>query len=81
MTAENIRASGLFKGGRARVRRMLYMAALASTRWNGPLKAFYERLRLAGKPAKVALIAVMRKLFNSIIQRQSPWQESLTQIA
>ncbi len=49
-------------GGRPAVRRALYMAALVAARCNRPLKAFYERLRLAGKPAKVALTAVMRKL-------------------
>lgn len=49
-------------GGRAPVRRALYMAALVAARSNRHLKEFYQRLRLAGKPAKVALTAVMRKL-------------------
>jgi transposase len=49
-------------GGRAAVRRALYMAALSAARSNRTLRAFYERLRAAGKPAKVALAAVMRKL-------------------
>ena len=49
-------------GGRAALRRVLYMAALAATRHNTILKAFYLRLREKGKPAKVALTAVMRKL-------------------
>lgn len=49
-------------GGRAGVRRALYMSAVASVRCNRPLKAFYRRLRDAGKPPKVALTAVMRKL-------------------
>jgi transposase len=49
-------------GGRAPVRRALYMAALVAARSNSHLKAFYQRLRAAGKPAKVALTAVMRKL-------------------
>jgi transposase len=49
-------------GGRAPVRRALYMAALVAARSNRHLKAFYQRLRAAGKPAKVALTAVMRKL-------------------
>jgi transposase len=49
-------------GGRAPVRRALYMAALVAARSNRILKAFYQRLRAAGKPAKVALTAVMRKL-------------------
>lgn len=49
-------------GGRAEVRRALYMAALVAARSNTVLKTFYQRLRDAGKPAKVALTAVMRKL-------------------
>lgn len=44
------------------MRRVLYMAALAAIRHNRILKAFYQQLRTRGKPAKVALTAVMRKL-------------------
>ena len=61
-------------GGRALVRRALYMAALVAARSNPILKAFYQRLRLAGKPAKVALTAVMRKLvvlMNHILKNPS----------
>jgi len=49
-------------GGRAAVRRVLYMAALTACRRNPILTAFYKRLRENGKPSKVALTAVMRKL-------------------
>ena len=50
-------------GGRKTLRDTLYMAALtAATRTNSPLAAFYQRRRKAGKPPKVALVAVMRKL-------------------
>jgi transposase len=49
-------------GGRSEVRRALYMAALSASRSNHLLKPFYQRLIAAGKPAKVALTAVMRKL-------------------
>ena len=49
-------------GGRPQVRRALYMAALVAARCNQPFKVFYQRLTAAGKPAKVALTAVMRKL-------------------
>jgi len=56
---QGLRAIG---GGRAPVRRALYMAALVAARCNRQLKEFYQRLRTAGKPAKVALTAVMRKL-------------------
>jgi len=49
-------------GGRSKVRTMLYMAAVASVHWNPVLTPFYKRLRARGKPPKVALTAVMRKL-------------------
>lgn len=48
--------------GRPRLRRALYMATLSSIRCPGHIADFYRRLRLAGKPAKVALIAAARKL-------------------
>ena len=46
------------------MRRVLFMGALVGTRYNPMIKAFYERLRAAGKPAKVALTACMRKLLT-----------------
>jgi transposase len=49
-------------GGRAAVRRVLYMAALTASHHNRILADFYQRLRSNGKPAKLALTAVMRKL-------------------
>jgi len=50
------------RGGRSEVRRVLYMAAICAKRYNPTLRKFYERLIAAGKPTKVALVAVMRKL-------------------
>jgi len=50
------------RGGRSRVRRALYLAALSVVRSHTPLAAFYQRLRQTGKPAKVALLATARKL-------------------
>jgi len=50
------------RGGRVKVRRVLSMAALFASRFNPILKTFYDRLVAAGKPKKVALVAVMRKL-------------------
>lgn len=44
------------------VRNVLYMAAVAASRWNPILRNFYQRLIAKGKPAKLALTAVMRKL-------------------
>ena len=63
-------------GGRKRVRDALYMAALNAVRRADPFKAFYARLRQAGKPAKLALIAVARKLLtvlNAIIRDRKPY--------
>ena len=65
-------------GGRASVRTTLYMAALVATRHNAPLRAFYRRLRDAGKPGKVALVAVMRKLLtivNAMLKHQTRWED------
>jgi transposase len=65
-------------GGRAPVRAALYMAALVATRHNAALRAFYQRLRHAGKPAKVALVAVMRKLLtivNAMLKNQTAWHD------
>jgi transposase len=50
------------RGGRASLRQALYMPALVATRFNPDLKAKYTHLLDAGKPAKVALTAIMRKL-------------------
>ena len=50
------------RGGRAQVRHVLYMAAVAAARHNPILAAFYQRLKSRGKPAKVCLVAVMRKM-------------------
>jgi transposase len=65
------RAPRHIRGGRAQVRRVLYMAALAAARSNPILAVFYQRLLANGKPAKVCLVAVMRKLvclMNRLIQ-------------
>jgi transposase len=64
------------KGGRAPLRQALYMAAVSAARCNPDLKAFYERLRAAGKPAKLALTAVMRKLVilaNTLVRQDRHW--------
>jgi transposase len=56
------RGKRVIVGGRSQVRAGLYMAALTATRCNQRIRAFYLRLRAAGKPGKVALTACMRKL-------------------
>jgi transposase len=65
-------------GGRSQVRAALYMSALVGMRYNSVLKTFYDRLRAAGKEAKVALVACMRKLLtilNAIVKQGKPWHE------
>src|SRR5689334_25229208 len=51
-------------GGNARLRRAVYMASLSAIQHNPVIKAFYSRLRAAGKPRKVALCAAARKLLR-----------------
>ena len=70
-------------GGRADVRRVLYVAALVGTRFNPVLKAFYLRLQGAGKPKKVALVACMHKLLvilNAIARTKSPWNSDIATV-
>jgi transposase len=66
-------------GGRATIRAVLYMATPAATRHNPAIAAAYARLRAAGKPPKVALVACMRKLLvllNAIVAHRTPWDPS-----
>ncbi|KOX43857.1 hypothetical protein ADL19_26795 [Streptomyces purpurogeneiscleroticus] len=77
------RDSGLMRGrrsvagGRTSVRGVLYMAALTAIRRGSPYRPFYERLTQRGRPRKVALVAVMRKLLvtlNAIVHNRKPWR-------
>lgn len=71
-------------GGRANVRRVLYMAALTASRCNPVIKAFYERLRARQKPFKVAITACMRKLLtiiNFMVRDGSSWKSAPTEIS
>ncbi len=64
------------RGGRAHLRQALYMPALVAARFNPDLKAKYQALLAAGKPAKVALTAIMRKLIilaNALLRDQRNW--------
>jgi len=68
------------RGGRASVRRALYMPALVAARFNPDLKTNYAKLIAAGKPAKLALTALMRKLLvlaNALIKSQRTWTPKL----
>lgn len=67
-------------GGRADVRRTLYMATLTAVRYNPALKACYDRLLATGKRKKVALVACMRKLLtmlNAIAKHGSTWDSTM----
>ncbi len=77
------RDSGLMRGrrtiagGRTSGRNVLDMAALTAIRRRSPFRAFYDRLTSRGRPKKVALVAVMRKLLtilNAIVRDRKPWQ-------
>lgn len=64
------------EGGRPRLRQVLYVATVAAVRCNPMLKPFYLRLRAAGKPAKVALVAAARKLLtilNAMLKTKTAW--------
>ena len=77
------RDSGIFRGrrmiagGRAPVRRVLYMATLAAIQHNPVIRRFHQRLVTAGRPAKLAHTAAMRKLLtilNAMLRDRRPWQ-------
>ncbi len=64
------------RAGRVQIRMPVYMASLVAIRHNATLRAFYQRLRAAGKPGRVALVAVMRKLLtilNAMLRDNQPW--------
>ena len=67
-------------GGRARVRHVLYMAALSASNWNPGLKAFHDRLEATGKKPKVVIVAVMRKMIttlNAMLRDGTTWADRL----
>lgn len=79
------RDSGKLRGrrtivaGRSTVRTALYMAALSASRFNPQIRRFYQKLRQAGKPFKVAIAACMKKLLtilNAMIRDNTTWRKS-----
>lgn len=71
-----MRGKRRIKGGRASVRKVLYMATLTATRFNPVIQSFYHHLLAQGKEKKVALVACMRKLLticNAILRHRQPW--------
>lgn len=70
------RGRAFIRGGRSNLRHALYMPALVATRFNPDFKAKYDKLRNAGKPAKLAITAIMRKLVvlaNALIKAKRIW--------
>jgi transposase len=66
-------------GGRAPLRKVLFMGTMGAMLHNPHLRAYYDGLRARGKLHKVALVATMRKLpliLNAIIKTDTPWSES-----
>jgi len=75
----NMRGKRSIGGGRRQVRHVLYQAALVAAQHNPVLRAFAIRLRERGKPHKVIITAVARKLLtiaNAICKRNFPWQKN-----
>lgn len=78
------RGSRHIYGGRAQLRRLLYMAALTASRHNPVIKEFYQRLIANGKPFKVAVTACMRKLLsiiNVMVRDSTTWKSSETTVS
>lgn len=73
------KGKSFIRGGRANVRQALFMPALIAARFNPDLKAKYAQLIGAGKPAKVAITALMRKLIvtaNALLKADRCWRQS-----
>jgi transposase len=69
--------------GRAKLRRILYLATISAIKCNPIIKSFYKKLKSKGKPGKVAIIAGARKLLmilRSIAQRKTPWEPEINLI-
>jgi len=71
------RGKAFIQGGRSALRQALYMPAVVACRFNPDLKAKYNELIRSGKPPKLAIIAIMRKLIvlaNALIRDRRFWQ-------
>ncbi len=71
-----IRGKRTVWGGRARIRAVLYMGALVTSRYNPVIRDFHQKLLAAGKPKKLALVACMRKLLvilNAMLKHRASW--------
>ena len=75
-----MRGPRAIRGGRAEVRRVMYLAALSASRGRGPLRDFADRLRGRGKRSKVVLIALARKILtiaNAVLREGKAWDPAL----
>ena len=73
------RGKAFIQGGRKFLRDALYMPALVAMRFNPDLSRKYQNLKAAGKPSKVALTAIMRKLIilaNTLVKNRRMWVEN-----
>jgi transposase len=73
----HFRGKRMVQGGRGEIRRVLFMGTRVATQHNPVIRSFYQRLRAAGKPDKVAMTACMHKLLlilNAIMRSKNPWQ-------
>jgi hypothetical protein len=77
----SVRKKGkISKNGPSRLRACLYNAAKSAKRYNHACKALYERLRINGKPHKVAMIAIIRKLLRqvfAVVKNETPFDNEL----
>ena len=74
------RGKAFIQGGRATLRQAIYMPALVAIRFNPPLKAKYDTLIAAGKPAKLAITAIMRCIIttaNALLRDDRKWTETM----
>ena len=74
-----LRGQRRIRGGRASVRAALYMATITAIRCNPAVRAFHDRLRAAGKPARLAITACMHKLLRilaAVARTQTPWRHA-----
>jgi transposase len=75
----SLRGKRMIGGGRAQVRRSLYMATLTATKHNKSIRSYYQQLLQRGKAKMTALVACMRKLLlilNAVLKNQLPWREA-----
>lgn len=76
----NFQGKRMIRGGRYKVRSVLFMSIMSAIRFNPQIRATYERLVSAGKPKKVAMIACMRKqlcILNTMVKNGTMWEEKM----